>query len=152
MTRTKESNQKHEEAQLSPVIPFGARTTLKLLLREGDQGLKHSRTKGIKSNQVESLRQKKKPSKKQLAWGLASHLYRQREKVGLRLYKIAWKEALVDGALIVLFPSRTDLANHQVRESLLADVVEKYLHRVIDDCSDGDLKVDIQRMLRDFDK
>ena len=56
MTGTKGINQKHEGAQLSSLIPFDSRTTLRLLLREGDQELRPSSAKGIKSNQVESLR------------------------------------------------------------------------------------------------
>ena len=81
----------------------------------------------------------------------ASARRRRLEKAGGRVYELPQSEALVFGALTVAYPGRTDLANHKVQQTLLTGLVDKHLRRVMDDSTDNELKVDINRLLRDFD-
>ena len=84
-------------------------------------------------------------------WRLASSRRRQREQAGQRVFHLALPEVLVVGGLMATYPGR-DLANHEVCESLLAGLIERYLLGVMHDCQDEALKVDIGRLLQDFDK
>ena len=85
-------------------------------------------------------------------WRLASSRRRQREGAGERVYRITLKETLVAGALMASHQSHDDLTDHNLCEVLLARLVEKHLPAVINDCADCELRVDIERMLRDFDR
>ena len=98
-------------------------------------------------------RTQSEPSEDQRAqWRLASSRRRKREGAGERVYRIVLNETLVAGALMASHQSPADLTDHNLCEVLLARLVESYLPSVINDCADGELRVDIQRMLRDFDK
>lgn len=76
---------------------------------------------------------------------------RKRDAAGVRVYRNPQMELLVVCALMVKYPNRTDLANHEVCEELLAKLNTEHLQTIID-CADGELRVDIKRMLRDFDR
>ena len=94
------------------------------------------------------------PSERERArWRSASQVRRQREKVGQRIYALPENEELVACALMVLHPGRTDLGDHDARETLLAAYLETCLLGlvgVIDDDSNLELRINIAKLLRDF--
>ena len=86
-------------------------------------------------------------------WRLASSRRRQRKEAKERVFRTSLPEYVVVGALLAKFPDQEDrLIDHGVCEILLARLVKEHLWTVIHDLPNGELKVDLARMLRDFSK
>ena len=85
-------------------------------------------------------------------WRAASSRRRRREEAGERVYSLTLNQTLVAGALMACDQGHADLTVHETCEELLADLVDQHLRRLIDESTDLELKVDINRLLRDFDR
>ena len=94
----------------------------------------------------------KASSERQLEqWRLWSGTRRRREDAGERVYDLPLPEMLVASALTAIRPDLRDrLTDHVLCVQLLRPLVEEALLRVIADCTDPELRVDIQFMLKDL--